>query len=93
MPLSGPPAQPAQVSYKRGAIVCMKLTNFVTYDYCEIRPGPTLNVIIGPNGSGKSTIVCALALGLAGSASVLCEYTPSLMYKSFLEEERKQKNM
>lgn len=28
-------------------------------------------MIIGPNGTGKSTIVCALALGLGGSTSLL----------------------
>jgi ABC-type cobalamin/Fe3+-siderophores transport system ATPase subunit len=43
----------------------------VTYADAEIRPGPRLNVIVGPNGSGKSSIVCALALGLAGSTNVL----------------------
>ncbi|ORX55048.1 P-loop containing nucleoside triphosphate hydrolase protein [Hesseltinella vesiculosa] len=49
----------------------MVLKNFVTYDYCEVKPGPQLNMIIGPNGTGKSTIVCAIALGLDGSPSVL----------------------
>lgn len=33
--------------------------------------GPRLNVVVGPNGSGKSSIVCALALGLAGRPNVL----------------------
>jgi chromosome segregation ATPase len=47
------------------------LTNFVTYDYCEIFPGPQMNMIIGPNGTGKSTIVCAIALGLGGSPNLL----------------------
>jgi chromosome segregation ATPase len=28
-------------------------------------------MIIGPNGTGKSTIVCAIALGLGGSTSIL----------------------
>eukprot|EP01112_Ceratiomyxa_fruticulosa_P017466 TRINITY_DN5447_c0_g1_i1.p1 TRINITY_DN5447_c0_g1~~TRINITY_DN5447_c0_g1_i1.p1 ORF type:complete len:1092 (-),score=307.20 TRINITY_DN5447_c0_g1_i1:64-3339(-) len=57
--------------YKPGSIVRVKLHNFVTYDHCEFRPGPQLNVVVGPNGSGKSSIVCALALGLAGHTNLL----------------------
>ncbi|XP_072038157.1 structural maintenance of chromosomes protein 5-like [Amphiura filiformis] len=54
-----------------GAIVRIKLEDFVTYDSCEFYPGPHLNVIMGPNGTGKSTIVCAMCLGLAGSTNLL----------------------
>ncbi|KAI8377087.1 P-loop containing nucleoside triphosphate hydrolase protein, partial [Choanephora cucurbitarum] len=57
--------------YVEGSIVKITLRNFVTYDYCEIFPGPQMNMIIGPNGTGKSTIVCAIALGLGGSPSLL----------------------
>ncbi|KAI8374537.1 uncharacterized protein BYT42DRAFT_576698 [Radiomyces spectabilis] len=57
--------------FVEGSIVKIILRNFVTYDYCEFHPGPQLNMIIGPNGTGKSTIVCAIALGLGGSTSLL----------------------
>ncbi|ORY95701.1 AAA domain-domain-containing protein, partial [Syncephalastrum racemosum] len=57
--------------YVEGSIVKITLRNFVTYNYCEITPGPHLNMIIGPNGTGKSTIVCAIALGLGGSPALL----------------------
>ncbi|EEP81124.1 hypothetical protein UREG_05966 [Uncinocarpus reesii 1704] len=50
--------------YRPGAIVRIKLTDFVTYSSAEIRPGPKLNMVIGPNGTGKSTLVCAICLGL-----------------------------
>lgn len=49
-----------------GAIVKMRLENFVTYTLTEFDLSPSLNMIIGPNGSGKSTFVCAVCLGLAG---------------------------
>lgn len=58
----------------------VKLHNFVTYDDCEFFPGPRLNVVIGPNGSGKSSIVCALALGLAGSTNVTIITTHSILF-------------
>ncbi|KAF1797179.1 hypothetical protein FB192DRAFT_1031474 [Mucor lusitanicus] len=57
--------------FVEGSIVKLTLTNFVTYDYCEISPGPHMNMIIGPNGTGKSTIVCAIALGLGGTPALL----------------------
>lgn len=47
-------------------IVC-----FRTYDVCEVRPGPNLNMIVGPNGTGKSSIICAICLGLAGKPSFI----------------------
>ena len=50
--------------HRPGAIVRVKLTNFVTYTAAEFRPGPSLNMVIGPNGTGKSTLVCAICLGL-----------------------------
>ncbi|KAI9477763.1 MAG: P-loop containing nucleoside triphosphate hydrolase protein [Benjaminiella poitrasii] len=57
--------------FVEGSIVKITLVNFVTYDYCEIYPGPQMNMIIGPNGTGKSTIVCAIALGLGGNPALL----------------------
>ncbi|XP_009884709.1 PREDICTED: structural maintenance of chromosomes protein 5 [Charadrius vociferus] len=42
-----------------------------TYDVCEVRPGPNLNMIVGANGTGKSSIVCAICLGLAGKPSFI----------------------
>lgn len=56
--------------YQPGAIVRVKLTNFVTYTSAEFFPGPNLNMVIGPNGTGKSTLVCAICLGLGWPPSV-----------------------
>ncbi|PVU98561.1 hypothetical protein BB560_005646 [Smittium megazygosporum] len=61
----------SHINFAPGSIVKIEMKNFVTYDYCEIKPGPNLNMIIGPNGSGKSTVVCAIALGLGGAPSLL----------------------
>lgn len=54
-----------------GAIVRIKLNNFVTYTSAEFHCGPSLNMIIGPNGTGKSTLVCAICLGLGWSPNCL----------------------
>ncbi|KAL2830261.1 hypothetical protein BDW59DRAFT_23040 [Aspergillus cavernicola] len=51
-------------AYKPGAIIRIKVTDFVTYTSAEFFPGPKLNMVIGPNGTGKSTLVCAICLGL-----------------------------
>ncbi|KAL3473492.1 P-loop containing nucleoside triphosphate hydrolase protein [Aspergillus californicus] len=61
---NGAPNQSAQAAYKPGAIVRIKVTDFVTYTSAEFFPGPKLNMVIGPNGTGKSTLVCAICLGL-----------------------------
>ncbi|KUL85509.1 hypothetical protein ZTR_06778 [Talaromyces verruculosus] len=50
--------------FQPGAIVRMKLKDFVTYTNVEYHFGSQLNMIIGPNGTGKSTLVCAICLGL-----------------------------
>lgn len=57
--------------FQDGAIIRVKLTNFVTYDKAEFFPGPQLNMVIGPNGTGKSSLVCAICLGLGYSPSHL----------------------
>lgn len=54
-----------------GNIIEIELRIFMTYGYLVCRPAPRLNLVIGPNGSGKSSIVCAIALGLAGEPQVL----------------------
>ncbi|XP_035166732.1 structural maintenance of chromosomes protein 5 isoform X2 [Oxyura jamaicensis] len=57
--------------FVEGSIVRIFMENFLTYDICEVRPGPNLNVIVGANGTGKSSIVCAICLGLAGKPSFI----------------------
>jgi hypothetical protein len=64
--------------YQPGAILRVKLTNFVTYSSVEFFPGPNLNMVIGPNGTGKSTLVCAICLGLGWGPKV-CRRTPSCL--------------
>lgn len=59
-------------AHQPGAIVRVKLTDFVTYTSAEFFPGPNLNMVIGPNGTGKSTLVCAICLGLGWPPSVSC---------------------
>ncbi|OXB54916.1 hypothetical protein ASZ78_008153 [Callipepla squamata] len=61
----------AKPRFVEGSIVRIYMENFLTYDTCEVRPGPNLNMIIGANGTGKSSIVCAICLGLAGKPSFL----------------------
>ncbi|ELW63121.1 Structural maintenance of chromosomes protein 5 [Tupaia chinensis] len=65
--------QPPQPSgpFVEGSIVRISMENFLTYDLCEVSPGPHLNMIIGANGTGKSSIVCAICLGLAGKPAFM----------------------
>jgi AAA15 family ATPase/GTPase len=69
--LQSSPSSTQSTGYQEGSIVRVAMRNFVTYEHCEFKPGPRLNLIIGPNGTGKSTIVCAMALGLGGNPSLL----------------------
>ncbi|KAK3363537.1 SMC5-like protein [Lasiosphaeria hispida] len=57
--------------FQPGAIVRVKLQNFVTYEKAEFSLGPNLNMVIGPNGTGKSSLVCAICLGLGYPSSIL----------------------
>jgi len=57
--------------FKSGSIVRVGMLNFLTYDECEVFPGPKLNVILGPNGTGKSTITHAICLACAGKPETL----------------------
>lgn len=59
--------------FKRGSIRRVRMRNFLTYDECEVFPGPKLNVVIGPNGSGKSTITHAICLACCGSTDDIGE--------------------
>ncbi|KAJ8128889.1 hypothetical protein O1611_g4743 [Lasiodiplodia mahajangana] len=55
---------PDASDFHPGAIVRVRVDNFVTYKHAEFLPGPNLNMVIGPNGTGKSSLVCAICLGL-----------------------------
>uniref|UniRef100_A0A7N5KD89 Structural maintenance of chromosomes protein 5 n=1 Tax=Ailuropoda melanoleuca TaxID=9646 RepID=A0A7N5KD89_AILME len=72
-PPAAPPPLPLQSSrpFVEGSIVRIVMENFLTYDVCEVSPGPHLNMIIGANGTGKSSIVCAICLGLAGKPAFM----------------------
>ncbi|KAL5981826.1 Structural maintenance of chromosomes protein 5 [Asimina triloba] len=62
--------QRGEDGYVPGNIVEIELRNFMTFEFLKAKPGPRLNLVIGPNGSGKSSLVCAIALGLAGEPQV-----------------------
>ena len=53
-----------EIKYQHGSVIRLFLRDFMQYSEVEIKPGPSLNVVIGPNGSGKSSIVNGLALAL-----------------------------
>ncbi|KAL0919272.1 hypothetical protein M5K25_011358 [Dendrobium thyrsiflorum] len=57
--------------YLPGNITEIVIHNFMTYDHLVCKPGSRLNLVIGPNGCGKSSLVCAVALGLAGEPQLL----------------------
>lgn len=55
--------------FRIGSVYRVSCLNFLTYDECEVFPGPKLNVVIGPNGTGKSTLTHAICLACCGSTS------------------------
>eukprot|EP01018_Ginkgo_biloba_P038498 Gb_33241 [translate_table: standard] len=57
--------------YLPGNIVEIEIHNFMTYSHLKSKPGSRLNLVIGPNGTGKSSLVCAIAIGLAGEPQLL----------------------
>lgn len=79
--------------FQPGAIVRVKLTNFVTYAETTFWPGPNLNMIIGPNGTGKSSLVCAICLGLGwgpqhlGRAGQIGEFVKHGLDTAYIEIE------
>jgi chromosome segregation ATPase len=54
-----------------GALIRIKMKNFVTYSSAEFKCGPSLNMVLGPNGTGKSSLVCAICLGLGWAPAQL----------------------
>lgn len=77
---------PSLSEYPIGSIIHIKLIDFLTYDVCEIHPGPYMNMIIGPNGSGKSTIVAAMALGLGAPLTILGRSTSISQFVKYGKE-------
>lgn len=75
---------PADDEFQPGAIVRIKLKDFVTYTSAEFFPGPKLNMVIGPNGTGKSTLVCAICLGLGWGPQVSLDCTSYFRVRCWL---------
>lgn len=59
-------AQLRKAGYRNGSIIRVSMHNFITFDDCEVFPGPRLNVVLGPNGTGKSSLTHAICLACAG---------------------------
>lgn len=75
------------LGYRRGSVVRVSMKNFLTYDACEVFPGPRLNVILGPNGTGKSTITHAICLACCGGPLTVGR-SPNL--KQFIKHNTKE---
>jgi len=61
----------AELGFRKGTVLRVGMKNFLTYDSCEVFPGPRLNVVLGPNGTGKSTITHAICLACCGAPSTV----------------------
>lgn len=61
----------AEREYVPGAVMRVRMNNFMTHGDVTFEPGPRLNVVVGPNGVGKSAFVCAVCVGLGGSTKLL----------------------
>ena len=57
--------------FGKGSIIRVQMLNFLTYDECEVFPGPCLTVSLGPNGTGKSTVTHAICLACGGKPETL----------------------
>eukprot|EP01038_Epipyxis_sp_PR26KG_P006201 gene6201-8539_t len=53
--------------FRPGSITRVRMKNFLTFDECEVSPGPKLNIVLGPNGTGKSSMTHAICLACGGS--------------------------
>lgn len=58
-------------TFKPGAVIKIRMQNFMTYDDISYEFGPALNMIIGPNGSGKSTVVAGICIGLGFDPKIM----------------------
>jgi structural maintenance of chromosomes protein 5 len=65
--------------YRNGSVLRVRMHNFLTFDDCEVFPGPRLNVILGPNGTGKSTVTHAICLACCGSPATVGKIHDFLM--------------
>ncbi|KAK9744457.1 RecF/RecN/SMC N terminal domain [Popillia japonica] len=59
-----------RVKSRAGTISRITLKNFMCHSHLEVNLQNNINYITGRNGSGKSAILVALAVGLAGKASI-----------------------
>jgi len=95
---NGNESEVGEGGFQPGAIVRVKVTNFVTYENAEFFPGPNLNMVIGPNGTGKSSLVCAICLGLGwppaclGRAQQIGEFVKYGMKDAFVEVELQRRS-
>ena len=61
------PALVQKGKFTVGSVIRVSMKNFLTFDECEVFPGPRLNVVLGPNGTGKSSVTHAICLACGGA--------------------------